>query len=245
MKLFNTAALFLLILSSTAAAAIDPETGPAIVLTVPVENAGEVSTLDPIVVQFSTDIDPRTLHSGTFSVEGADGTVRYDPELKSAAWTPNSPLEPWKTYTVTLSDEIKDLDGRPLSFAYRWTFTTRSDAEPEGPLAVQRTVPEANEAHVAVETAVSVTFNKEVDPITVRPDAVTLTGGEPIEGRLYYDPDSRTIFFSPSAPLEFGRTYTAIVKEGIEDRSGNPLLFGAAWSFTTETPPEPRARLFP
>ncbi len=142
--LFSWIILWQMVLTSFAVAAIDAsKDGLEVVQTVPVENASEVPTMQPIVVHFSREINRQTLNSFTFSVEGAAGTIRYDPLFKAATWTPFLPLEPGKTYTVIVSDEIKDLDGRPLSFSYSWTFTTSSMEESSGELDIQRAIPAA------------------------------------------------------------------------------------------------------
>jgi uncharacterized protein YfaS (alpha-2-macroglobulin family) len=132
------------LLTSFALAAIGSDKNSLeVVQTVPVENAGEVSTTQSIVVHFSREVNQQTLNAFTFSVEEAAGTLRYDPVFKSATWTPFLPLEPGRTYTVNVSDEIKDLDGRPLSFSYSWTFTTSAIKESSEEPDLQEAVPVA------------------------------------------------------------------------------------------------------
>ena len=238
--------LQLLVTTDAGDAAVDREDeAPGIVLTVPVENASEVPTTQSIVVHFSKKIDPRTLTPATFFVEGAEGVLRYNPILKSATWIANAPLKSLKTYTVTLSEKIKDLHGHSLPFSYSWTFATRKTDEQDDPLTIRQTTQPANATHVPVEAAISVTFNKEINPETVRPGLILLTRRDPVEGRLRYNGSARTLIFSPASPLDYGSTYTVTVKEEIEDRDGNPLLLGMTWTFTTETPPPPLATLFP
>jgi hypothetical protein len=218
---------------------------PGIILTVPVGNASEVSTTQSIVVQFSKKIDPRTLTPATFFVKGAEGSLHYHPILKSVTWVPAAPLEALKTYTATVSEGIKDLNGRPLPFAYSWTFTTRKRDEPEGLLTVQQKIPVDNAAHVSVETVISVTFNREINPETLRPGRIVLMREEPIDGQLLYNRLTHTVLFLPAIPLDYGSSYTVRVEEGIEDQAGDRLMLGVTWTFTTETPPHPVAGLFP
>ncbi|HZR45441.1 MAG TPA: Ig-like domain-containing protein [Candidatus Manganitrophaceae bacterium] len=230
-------------------ASVDAATGEgeplAIIQTVPVENASEVPTTQPVMVHFSKEIDPKTLTPATFSVEGTTGVIQYDPALKSATWTPAAPLEPSKTYRATLSDEIADLDGLRLPFPYSWTFTTQGAAEQAGPLAIQQTTPAPNADHVPVNASVSVTFNKEIDPESLRPDQLLLMRDGQVAGTLRYDRAARSVIFTPASPLEYQETYTATVREGIKDPAGNRLPLGKSWTFTTETPPPPLAGLAP
>ena len=230
------------------AASVDAAMGEGepltIIQTVPVENASEVPTTQSIMVHFSKEIDPKTLTPATFSVGGTAGVIQYDPALKSATWIPAAPLAPAKTYTATLSDDIADLDGLRLPFPYSWTFTTQVAQEPEGPLSIQQTAPAPNADHVPVSASVSVTFNKEIDPESIRPDQLLLTRGETIAGTVRYDRAERTVIFTPAAPLTYQETYTVTVREGIRDPAGNRLALGTTWTFTTETAP-PLASLTP
>lgn len=237
--------LGILSLAASAQAAMGEGDPLAVVQTIPVENASEVPTTQPVVVHFSKEIDPKTLTPATFLVEGAPGTLQYDPALKSATWTPAAPLDYSKTYTATLSDEIADLDGLHLPFPYSWTFTTRTGEEKEGPLAIQQSSPAPNAAQVPVTATISITFNREVDPKTLRPDRVLLMRGERVEAAVHYDRSQRTVILTPASPLNYRDTYTVTVREGIADSAGNRLPLGTTWSFTTENPPPPIAGLAP
>lgn len=248
-SLFIAKFLYAVLFSATvlpfpAPAAIAPlGEAPGIVRTVPGENESEVAPTAPIIVQFTKQIDPRTLTAETFQVEGAEGVVHYDPETKSAAWSPITPLEPWKQYHVAVTGDITDLEGRRLPFSYRWTFTTRSAEETL--LSIQQTTPPENAAHVPVETLISVTFNKPIEPASLRPDSIIVVDQEKVEGVIAYEPVTRTVTFSPESPLAYEERYTVILKEGIEDRAGNRLLTAESWSFTTERPPMPLSQMHP
>ncbi|MCG3114623.1 MAG: Ig-like domain-containing protein [Candidatus Manganitrophus sp. SA1] len=227
-----------------AAAAIGPiGEAPGIVRTVPGENESEVAPTTPIIVEFTKQVDPRTVTAETFHVEGAEGVVHYNPETKSATWTPIAPLAPSKQYQVAVTGDITDLEGRHLPFSYRWTFSTRSTEE--APLDVQQTTPPENAIHVPVETPISVTFNKPIEPASLRPDSIVVFDEENVKGVIAYEPVTQTVTFLPLLPLGYRERYTVILKEGIEDRDGNPLLTAESWSFTTEGPPTPLSQIHP
>lgn len=241
--------LFALILSAlaipfSAGAAIGPVgESPGIVRTIPGENESEVSPTASIVVEFSKQIDPRSVTPESFHVAGAEGVVYYDPESRSASWTPLEPLERAKQYEASVSGDIADLEGRRLPFSYRWTFSTRSAEETL--LGIQQTTPTHNASHVPVNTPISVTFNKAIDPASLQPDSISVINEGKVAGSIDYDPVSRTITFLPVFPLAYGQGYTAILKEGIQDRAGNRLSMAKSWSFTTEEPPLPVSTLDP
>lgn len=233
-----------MVISFPVAAAIGPlgET-PGIVRTVPGENQNEVDPTASIIVEFSKQIDPRTVTTETFQVEGAEGIVRYDAEMKSAIWSPIRPLEASKQYQVAITSDIADLEGRHLPFSYRWMFATRSTEE--APLNIQQTTPTENAAHVSVKTPISVTFNKPIETTSLEPDSIVVIDDERVEGRIEYEPVTQTLTFSPESPLAYGERYTVTLREGIEDRDGNRLLTAKRWSFTTEGPPMPISPIHP
>ncbi|MDC4204873.1 MAG: Ig-like domain-containing protein [Candidatus Manganitrophus sp.] len=233
-----------MIASFPAAAAIGPiGEAPGIVRTVPGENESEVAPTTPIIVEFTKQIDPRTVTAKTFRVEGAEGVVHYDPGTKSATWSPTRPLEPWKQYQAAVTGDIADLEGHPLPFSYRWTFTTRSAEETL--LNIQQTTPTDNATHVPVATLISVTFNKPIEPTSLKPDSLVVVDEEKLEGIIAYEPVTQTVTFLPKSPLAYEERYTVILKEGIEDRAGNRLLTAESWSFTTEGPTMPLSQIHP
>lgn len=233
-----------MIVSFPAAAAIGPSgEAPGIVRTVPGENESEVAPTTPIIVEFTKQIDPRTVTAMTFHVEGAEGVVHYDPGTKSATWSPTRPLEPWKQYQAAVTGDVADLEGHHLPFSYRWTFTTRSAEETL--LNIQQTTPTDNATHVPVATLISVTFNKPIEPTSLKPDSIVVVDEEKLEGIIAYEPVTQTVTFLPKSPLAYEERYTVILKEGIEDRAGNRLLTAESWSFTTEGPPMPLSQIHP
>lgn len=228
----------------SAGAAIGPAgESPGIVRTTPGENESEVSPNASIVVEFSKQIDPRSVTAESLRVGGAEGVVYYDPDSRSATWTPLEPLERAKQYEASVSGDVADLEGRRLPFPYRWTFSTRSAEETL--LTIRQTTPTHNASHVPVNTPISVTFNKAIDPASLQPDSIAVIDEGKVKGSVDYDPVSKTITFLPATPLTYGQGYTVILKEGIKDPAGNRLSMAKSWSFTTEEPPLPVSTLDP
>jgi hypothetical protein len=84
----------------------------------------------PIHATFSEAIDSSTLSGSTFIVEGVLGTVSYDSVTHIASFTPNSPLTPGATYSVTITSGVTDLSGNHLGADqpygerdFTWTIT--------------------------------------------------------------------------------------------------------------------------
>lgn len=68
-------------------------------------------TLEKITVTFSEDMDPATINESTFFVEDVFGTVEYDAGTKTASLSPDTKLMSSTSYTLILTNGIKDLAG--------------------------------------------------------------------------------------------------------------------------------------
>ena len=101
--------------------------------------------------------------------------------------------------------------------------------------AVTATTPAADAAGVPNRTAVSASFDSDLDPATVGPQSFTLTpeGGAPVAAALAYDAAARRATLTPQAPLAVGVRYTARLSTAIRSSGGAPLAADVSWSFTT------------
>lgn len=92
-----------------------------------------------ISLEFSKEIDETTVNEASFKVFNGviqvAGSVVYDPDSKTAIFTPVSQFDPDTTFTVVLTSDITDLSGKPLSET-SWTFKTGSTISLENPVVV-------------------------------------------------------------------------------------------------------------
>jgi len=101
---------------------------PSVIYTSP---TGKSTSLNGIVsAKFSTDIDPSTIDSDSFTLLNprnykVSGAVSYSNGV--AVFTSSTKLLANATYTAKLSSSIKDSNGDPLS-EYSWKFTTGTGA---------------------------------------------------------------------------------------------------------------------
>ena len=101
------------------------------------------------------------------------------------------------------------------------------------PLGASNQWPLSGSSSVPASTTVSATYSKALASGTqglVLKDA----NGATVAGSTAYDTSSRTITFSPSAPLNGFVKYTATLSG--TDTSGNTVTSGQTWSFTTAKP---------
>ena len=89
---------------------------------------------------------------------------------------------------------------------------------------------------VPLDQIVTVTFNEEMNPLTITPASFTLqtaTKGSALQGALLYDASSQTMSFVPISKLTVSTLYTATVSASVKDLMGNALQVDYIWTFTT------------
>ncbi len=98
-------------------------TAPTVSSVTPVDGTHGVAIATTITATFDEDIDPTTLTTSTFIVEGVAGSIAYDDINFIATFTPDDPLDYSTVYNVTLTTGIKDIVGNALAADYEWSFT--------------------------------------------------------------------------------------------------------------------------
>jgi hypothetical protein len=100
-------------------------TPPVVVSVTPANNVTKAPKNTFISATFNEPMDPRTVNPTTFTVSGGvTGTVTYDPQTRTATFTPDSPLAFNKAYTVTIKAGVKSLGNLPTATDFTWTFLT-------------------------------------------------------------------------------------------------------------------------
>lgn len=100
-------------------------TPPQVVFTNPAPSADGIDVHTVIVVGFNKPIDPLTVGSTTFYVNGPEGMLpgSWTANGATATFTPAAPLAYNTAYLVTIAG-LKDLSGNQLPAAYYWNFST-------------------------------------------------------------------------------------------------------------------------
>jgi Domain of unknown function (DUF4082)/Bacterial Ig-like domain/Bacterial Ig domain len=119
-------------------------------------------------------------------------------------------------------------------------FTTSIGPDTTPPV-VSAQSPVNGASNVAVNSAVTVTFNESIAPATVTTANFELRNAANalIPASVSYNVGTRTATLTPNALLPGTTTLTATVRggaTGIKDLAGNALVANAVWSFTTEVP---------
>jgi hypothetical protein len=85
---------------------------------------------------------------------------------------------------------------------------------------------------VEPSTPLSITFSENLAAATVNLTTLMLAGPNgPVTGNVSIS--GNTVAFKPTIPLALNSTYTATLKNGIQDDAGNALTSDYSWSFST------------
>ena len=195
----------------------------------------------PVVVGFRDAMDAATINTHTFALSGGphgtvSGTVMYDTEEREATFTPRAPLTYATIYTAHVSADVHDSAGDPLLAAFTWSFTTTVDPLPPIPLTFS---PAPSARNVPPDAALTVLWNKALDPVTLTPERFTLATAEgvTVSGSIIYNDATHALTFQPAADLLTDTVYLATLHPGIADLVGNETVGEYRWAFRTGTRP--------
>jgi len=216
-------------------------TAPAVVSTNPVNGATGVPTNQTVAATFSEAMNPATISGTTFTLTApggvvVPGTVVYAVSGSAAIFTPTTALTASTLFTATITTGAQDLAGNSLASNFVWTFTTGSAPDNTNP-TVTSTVPANGAIGVPINQAVSATFSKGMNPLTISAATFTLTGPgtTAVTGLVTYSGVGNTATFTPAANLLPSTLYTATITTGAKGLAGNALASNFVWTFTTGT----------
>jgi|GEM_PF-2005691 len=127
----------------------DDAVAPAVVQVLPPAGTTRVIVSDqpfaaglypPVIsATFSEPLDSATIDGTSFTLGGVQGQVSYDEAMRTAYFVPNVPLAHGVTYTATITTQVTDGNGNPISADHVWQFTTEKEVD----LRVTLSPPEA------------------------------------------------------------------------------------------------------
>jgi len=213
---------------------------PTVISTVPVDGATNVPANQAVSATFSVPMNPATINSTTFTLTGPGttpvaGLVAYAAVGSTLTFTPVANLPANTLYTATITTGAQNLAGTGLAQNYIWTFTTVAPVVV--PPQIVSTLPANAATNVPLTQAISATFTKAMNPLTITNATFQLTlGGNAVAATLSYDAITFKATLTPAVALLPNTTYTATVTSGATDLAGDPLGSAGApnpWTFTT------------
>ena len=219
---------------------------PTVTAVTPGNGSTGVAAGTTVTAAFSEAMNALTITASTFTLTPQGGapvsaTVSYNATTLTATLTPNAPLTAGVTYTAAVTTGVVGATGSAIANVNSWSFTTA-----QGPVPTVTTVsPTSATTGVDIASTVTATFSEAMDPSTVTGSTFTLTGPSgAVAGTVAPDPTDTTgtiFIFTPSAPLAYNTTYTALITTGVLASSTGlpevPLAADYTWSFTTAPPP--------
>ncbi|MDP2176656.1 MAG: Ig-like domain-containing protein [Bacteroidota bacterium] len=95
------------------------------------------------------------------------------------------------------------------------------------------TDPTNGSVSVPLNKVITITFNGEMNPLTMNSNTITISDSAAISGVVTYSGVTAT--FTPTNPLKDNTTYTGVVKTSAKDPIGNALQENYIWTFSTGT----------
>ncbi len=209
---------------------------PSVAQSAPSPDAVGVAHDAQVALTFSQAMNEATLTADNVWVEDASGvkvSAAYVPGPTSLVMVPAAPFTESEPYTVVVTPAVGSAAGLPFAAEYRFTFTTLGVAP-----AVVAVLPAPGATDVAVNAAIRVEFNEDMDPATFTDANLRLSDGAADVTGTVSAVDARTVELLPASPLRELAAYTVIVGAGFADARGNAL--GAEYRSTFHTEPLPR-----
>ena len=202
----------------------------------PTSGASDIPNFLPIIVEFNRPVDRNTIDSGSFTLNDGEtnieGNFNFNETNTEVCFTPSENLEDSRIYVVTLTRDIKDVEGNSFATDFTSTFTTSENSpprvigfEPSEPVSIS-------------EAQITVTFSEPINPASVNAETFIVKDSDNnrIEGVLSFDEENRIIRFKPSEHLINGQAYFVTLTTEIKDRGGRSLYSHRNFTFVTSPP---------
>jgi len=221
-------------------------TAPTVVSAYPNCCNSSVPATTVVDVQFNKPIDFSTVNSGNFYLSDCNGDcgwytpVAIPATISQAApnvlrLVPTSPLTVNDSYEIVLGSGILDTNGLAYAGNTGYTFTVNSASDSLQP-SVAAIVPGDGATGIGDNAVVRITFNKNIDPLTINGQTITLSSnGKNIPYTFTYDNVSRATL-TPEGSLPDSSPITVTVTNGVTDGVGNVLPPASATFHTAAGP---------
>ena len=196
-----------------------------------------------VVIQFNEPVDSAKLGGVTLSAASDAVTVSKSVSNGNQRVTlfPAVPLSSGTSYTLTIAG-VQDMSGNVIPSPVTATFTTGSSAD-FTVATITAINPASNATGVAPNSVVTITFSKNIDPLTVTTGTMQLiptSTSIPVAGTASSNGTSAT--FTPNQPLDLMTQYILETTGGITDLEGRSAAsFNSYFTTGQGTPTEPPA----
>ncbi|MCB1169046.1 MAG: Ig-like domain-containing protein [Leptospiraceae bacterium] len=195
----------------------------------PAPNAQNAPPDSSIEINFSRPMSPSSVEKSLSISPAIEGNTVWQRSHRSAVFLPFRPLEPGRTYSVTVSREASDTEGISLANRFSASFQVGSDFEPPSisnafetgnpsPLAPnQQGI--SKDSDLVLRFDESMNYGKTADACSLRQRSASRT----IKSLRRWNEDFTALRLEPSAPLEPETEYTLRCSTQAMDSAGNRL----------------------
>jgi parallel beta-helix repeat protein len=211
-----------------------PDTAPpSVVATAPADGGTQVDPKSTVAVTFSEPMNRSTFSSNSITLNDFFHplNVSFNADLTTVIFTFVAPLQEGTRYNARLrSLGVQDLSGNALPADFLWSFATSGSP---GPLVVA-TDPADSATGVDVDTAITVSFSKSMNPGTITASNFLLNG-DTVTGTVSFNDGVTAATLRPASKLALNKVYSVRFKSAnVTDASGRLLPRDAQWTFTTQ-----------
>jgi hypothetical protein len=203
----------------------------------PAPNAKNVPVESTVSFKFSRAMNASSIDDDSIYLKrsGSNTTIKADVSYNSSTrivtLTPRNVLDYDQTYTVYVTDDIRDSDRNYIA-PEQWSFETISMDD----LHIRDRDPEPGEDSFPVDKEIKIRFSQRLRSSSVTGSTVYLRkvgSSANIKATLSMTNSNRTVTLTPQSDLEYNTEYRVYATNGIRDEDGNRLT-STSWVFTTE-----------
>ncbi|GEM_PF-541741 len=208
---------------------------PTVIANTPANDATGILPDASIIITFSEAMDIDTIYDGITITPAVQGTYSWNGTCTVITFDPLYDLSYGTTYTVTLSESLKDVNGNALRDQQKFSFTVGDDfikptvqtvrQNPEGTAPAGYTLNDPwqeGSINYAIEKQnnILITFSEPVLRNTMY-DAITITPG--CDFSIQANPTDTVATLMFNAPMNSESNYTLTIETIISDVQNNAL----------------------
>ncbi len=207
--------------------------GPSIVSSIPADGEQGVAVDSDIEITFSEAVDFASLQNGINLSPSVSFVIAMSPDGRTVTIQPSSNLVVGIRYTLSLTEDIQDLDGNPLANPDVISFFTGTDFEPPEILSVtvagQTLTPGTTTTGIDKNGPIVVQFSEPMSEMLTE-GGVRLSPSADVD--ISWNPAGDTLTLDPIA-LDSEESYEISISDSAEDLAGNKLSNPGDYPFFT------------
>ncbi|MBI1821811.1 MAG: Ig-like domain-containing protein, partial [Nitrospirae bacterium] len=180
-----------------------------------------------ISVLFSRPVDPVSVSSSTFFMTqggvSVSGTISYSQGNTVVSFSPTGGLLKNTTYSLSITQGLKSIDGIPLDGPFNGFFTTGGGADTSNPTLSMS--PQNGQTGVPYNSYVTLVFNESINPISLTTSTFQVSNNGGLKnGTIIFGAQNTVATFVPASPFFPGTAVAVTIKGTVSDPSGNRII---------------------